>query len=82
MSQEGGGFKAKVVVWLVLLGLGFAGGYWVRGLDAHRDVQEALARGRAEAEAALARSARAGKKLQEGTRAAAQELVRKEEERP
>lgn len=82
MSEGGGGFRTKVAVGLLLLAMGFAGGYWVRGLDAHRQVQEALARGRAEAEAALARSARAGKKLQEGTRAAAQELVREEEERP
>lgn len=80
MSQERGRFGTTLVIWLVLFALGFASGFYVRDRQHEGQVEEALARGRAEAQAALDRSVRAGKKLQEGTRAAAKELMGKSQE--
>jgi hypothetical protein len=80
MSQETGRFRTTLVIWLVVFGLGFASGFFVRDRQQDGRVEEALAKGRAEAQAALERSVRAGKKLQEGTRAAAQELMGTSEE--
>ncbi|MEN8181899.1 MAG: hypothetical protein ABFS46_05125 [Myxococcota bacterium] len=80
MSQEKGRLGSKLVIWPVLFALGFASGFLVRDRQHHRQVEEALAKGRAEALATLDRSVRAGKKLQAGTRAAAKELMGTSEE--
>jgi hypothetical protein len=69
-----------MAIWVVLFALGFASGFFVRDRQHHSQVEEALDKGRVEAQATLDRSLRAGKKLQEGTRAAVQELVGASEE--
>lgn len=81
MSQESGQLRSRIAIWVVLFALGFGSGFFVRDRQHHSQVEEALTKGRVEAQATLDRSLRAGKKLQEGTKAAVKELVGTSEER-
>ena len=74
MSRERGRLKSTLMIWTVLFALGFASGFVVRDRQHHGEVEEALAKRRGDAQATLERGLRAGKKLQEGTRAAVEEL--------
>ena len=80
MSREPGRLKSTLLTWTVLFALGFASGFVVRDRQHHDRVEEAIAKRRVEAQATLDRGLRAGKKLQQETRAAVEELVGSPEE--
>jgi hypothetical protein len=75
MSQEGGRLRSKLVIWSLLFVLGFVSGFVVRDRQHHGQVEETFAKGRADVQARLGRSLRAGEKLQEGAKAAVEELM-------
>jgi uncharacterized protein HemX len=67
--------RGRLVLWLILVGLGFGAGYYARDRQAEREVQEAAVRAREEMEhaglEAIERARRAGGDLRAGAQAAA-----------
>lgn len=67
--------RGRLLLWLILVGLGFGAGWYVRDRQAEREVQQAAARARQEMEQvgleAIDRARRAGGDLRAGAQAAA-----------
>ncbi len=76
MAERSKRYTRRLILWVVLFGLGFGAGFYVRDRQQHEKVEEAVARRLEQIERAggeaLERGRRAGEALRGGAKAAAE----------